>query len=88
MKITRIQTGWVQIKRYHQQARYDTRLARAWDVLTSREWTKKLPIYCWLIEHPEGLAMIDTGESAHANDPGYQPWWHPFMQTCERRCRA
>ena len=85
MKITRVQTGWVQIKRYHQRARYDARLARAWDVLTSREWTKKLPIYCWLIEHPEGLAMIDTGESAHANDPGYQPWWHPFMQTCERR---
>ena len=29
--------------------------------------------------------MIDAGKSAHANDPGYQPWWHPFMQTCERR---
>ena len=37
MKTTRIQTGWVQIKRYHQRARYDARLARAWDVLTSHE---------------------------------------------------
>ena len=29
--------------------------------------------------------MVDTGESSHANDPGYQPWWHPFVRTSERR---
>ena len=29
--------------------------------------------------------MVDTGESSHANDPGYQPWWHPFIRTSERR---
>lgn len=38
-----------------------------------------------MIEHPEGLILVDTGESSRANDKGYQPWWHPFMQYCERR---
>lgn len=31
------------------------------------------------------MIVVDTGESSHANDPGYQPWWHPFVQTSERR---
>ncbi|MDO4222768.1 MAG: N-acyl homoserine lactonase family protein, partial [Acinetobacter sp.] len=55
------------------------------DILTDRQWSPHLPIGCWLIEHTEGLFMVDTGESSHANDKGYQPWWHPFMQYCERR---
>lgn len=85
MKIHCLQTGWVQIKYRHQVARHLARPARVLDVLLDRQWTEHLPIGCWLIEHPEGLIMVDTGESSHANDKGYQPWWHPFMQYCERR---
>jgi glyoxylase-like metal-dependent hydrolase (beta-lactamase superfamily II) len=85
MKLHRIQTGHVQIKSRHHHARHETRLARMADVLMDPNWTPRLPVGCWLIEHPEGLIVIDTGESTHANDPGYQPWWHPFMQRCERR---
>jgi glyoxylase-like metal-dependent hydrolase (beta-lactamase superfamily II) len=85
MKLHYIQTGWVQIKTRHQRAQHESRAARAFDVLTASSWTPRLPIGCWLIEHPEGLIMVDTGESSHANDPGYQPRWHPFMQFCERR---
>lgn len=29
--------------------------------------------------------MVDTGESSRANFYHYQPWWHPFIQTCEGR---
>lgn len=85
MKIHCLTTGWVQIKIHHQLARFAARPARVLDVLTDRRWSPHLPIGCWLIEHPEGLIMVDTGESSHANDPGYQPWWHPFMRFCERR---
>jgi N-acyl homoserine lactone hydrolase len=85
MKLHYVQTGDVQIKSRHQLARFTARPARAFDVLRDPNWSPRLPIGCWLIEHPEGLIMVDTGESSHANDPGYQPWWHPFMQTCERR---
>ena len=85
MNIHCLTTGWVQIKIHHQLARFFARPARVLDVLTDRKWSPHLPIGCWLIEHPEGLIMVDTGESTHANDRGYQPWWHPFMQFCERR---
>ncbi|NEG87916.1 MBL fold metallo-hydrolase (plasmid) [Pantoea agglomerans] len=85
MKIHCLQTGDVQIKYRHQLARYEARPARVVDILIDKEWSARLTIGCWLIEHPEGLILVDTGESSHANDPGYQPWWHPFMQRCERR---
>lgn len=85
MNIHYIQTGDVQIKSLHAVSRKITRPARTWDVLKDKDWTPLLPIGCWLIEHPEGLIMVDTGESSHANYYHYQPWWHPFMQTCERR---
>jgi glyoxylase-like metal-dependent hydrolase (beta-lactamase superfamily II) len=84
MKLHYIQTGWVLIKARHQRALRESRAARAFDVLTGSSWAPRLPIACWLIEHPEGLIVIDTGESSHANDPGYQPWWHPLMQLCGR----
>jgi hypothetical protein len=73
MKVHAIQTGEVQIKSRHQRARFEDRLARFLDVLTDPDWSPRLPIGAWLIEHPEGLILVDTGESSHANDPGYQP---------------
>lgn len=85
IKIHCLTTGCVQIKSRHQLARFFKRPARVLDVLLDRHWSEHLPIGCWLIEHPEGLIMVDTGESTHANDVGYQPWWHPFMRFCERR---
>ncbi|WP_434670976.1 N-acyl homoserine lactonase family protein (plasmid) [Klebsiella sp. B345] len=85
MKIHCLQTGDVQIKSRHQLARYESRPARVFDVLKDKYWSPRLPIGCWLIEHQDGLILVDTGESSHANDPGYQPWWHPFMKKCERR---
>lgn len=85
MKIHYIQTGDVQIKSRHAVSEKVALPARAFDVLRDKNWTPLLPIGCWLIEHPEGLIMVDTGESSRANFYHYQPWWHPFMQTCERR---
>ncbi|QMT32127.1 N-acyl homoserine lactonase family protein [Alysiella filiformis] len=85
IKVHCLATGWVQIKIHHQVARFFARPARVLDVLTDKKWSPKLPIGCWLIEHDEGLILVDTGESSRANDKGYQPWWHPFMQFCERR---
>jgi N-acyl homoserine lactone hydrolase len=43
-------------------------------------WTGALPIYAWLIEHPEGQIVVDTGESARVNEPGYLPRWHPYFR--------
>jgi N-acyl homoserine lactone hydrolase len=85
MKIHYVQTGDVQIKSLHAASQRVARFARTYDVLKDKSWSPLLPIGCWLIEHPEGLILVDTGESSRANFYHYQPWWHPFMQTCERR---
>lgn len=29
--------------------------------MLSRSWTPVLPIFCWLIDHPEGTFLVDTG---------------------------
>jgi glyoxylase-like metal-dependent hydrolase (beta-lactamase superfamily II) len=46
-------------------------------MLTDREWTEPLPIYTYLIEHAEGLILLDCGETSR---PGFFPWWHPFFR--------
>ena len=43
-------------------------------------WVDPVPIRAWLIEHPEGLILVDTGETARVNEPGYLPRWHPFYR--------
>jgi len=85
VKVTGIQTGEVQIKTRHVVPRFGPRPARVADILADRNWSPRLPILCFVIEHPEGAIVVDTGESSHANDPGYQPRWHPFIRTSERR---
>lgn len=84
MKITPIQTGQVQIKSRHLEPRFAARPARIIDILADRNWSPRLPIRCFTIEHPEGLIVVDTGESSHSKDPGYAPRWHLFANTCER----
>lgn len=77
MKIHAIQTGLVKVKRA-QQIRKPGGLLR---VLTDSNWTDWLPIYAWLIDHPEGLILVDTGETAKTADPGYFPGWHPYYRS-------
>ena len=48
--------------------------------LADREWTERLPIYAWVIEHPEGVIVVDTGETARVSEPGYFPRWHPYYR--------
>lgn len=85
MKIHAIRTGTVQIKTAHVRALREDRADRLRDVLDDPESVDPLPILCWAIEHPEGVIVIDTGETHRANEPGYLPEGHPFFGACERR---
>lgn len=40
-------------------------------ILANRNWGKPLPVGVWVIEHPEGVIVIDTGENIRARDPSY-----------------
>ncbi|KAL4884566.1 beta-lactamase-like protein [Aspergillus karnatakaensis] len=41
--------------------------------LCDRGWTAPLPVGVFLIHHPEGLFLFDTGQSPCCNNPGYYP---------------
>ena len=51
-------------------------LRRLWS-FTDRKWSPDLPIGVFVISHPDGPILFDTGESPMCNDPGYLPWWVP-----------
>jgi glyoxylase-like metal-dependent hydrolase (beta-lactamase superfamily II) len=79
MRIHAIQTGTVAIKtRQVEGVGHGGR--RQLNMFLDREWTEPLPIYAFAIEHPEGVIVVDTGETARSSDPVYFPSWHPFYR--------
>ncbi len=79
MRIHALQTGMVAIKTAQVEGQ-GRGLGRMLNMLRDTNWTEALPIFAWVLEHPEGLIVIDTGETARALAPGYFPAWHPFYR--------
>ena len=79
-RIHALQTGCVQIK----LAQLRRRRGGSARVLVDHAWSEWLPIHAWAIEHPEGVIVVDTGETARTSEPGYFPRWHPFYRTSAR----
>ncbi|MBL9122231.1 MAG: N-acyl homoserine lactonase family protein [Planctomycetaceae bacterium] len=58
-------------------ARLPPRVRRSFDssrppeILEPEPWSEALPIYAFLVEHPEGLIVVDTGQSPDVNQPDY-----------------
>jgi len=46
-----------------------------------------MPTYCWLIEHPEGLILVDTGETAKIYEKGYLPDGGLYHKAVETRIK-
>jgi glyoxylase-like metal-dependent hydrolase (beta-lactamase superfamily II) len=83
MRIHAFETGTVSVKQNQVRGRGPGRL-RTLNVLAGREWTDQVPILAWLIEHDEGLIMVDTGETARTAEPDYFPRWHPYYSKATR----
>jgi N-acyl homoserine lactone hydrolase len=83
IRIHALQTGTVAIKEFQRDGggRGKASLLR---VFAARRWTEPLPILAWLIEHSEGLIVVDTGETSRVSEPGYFPRWHPYYRTALR----
>jgi glyoxylase-like metal-dependent hydrolase (beta-lactamase superfamily II) len=79
MKVHAIQTGTVAVKS-RQPHGVGRGVRRQLNTLLDRSWTEPLPIYAFAIEHPEGVIVLDTGETARACEPGYFPRWHPYFR--------
>jgi glyoxylase-like metal-dependent hydrolase (beta-lactamase superfamily II) len=83
MKIHAIQTGTVAITTKWREGVGRGRV-RLVNTLLDREWTEPLPIYAFAIEHPEGVIVVDTGETSRVSEPGYFPRWQPFFRLAVR----
>jgi glyoxylase-like metal-dependent hydrolase (beta-lactamase superfamily II) len=86
LKIHHIQTGYVAVKTaHHTYSGADGTGILA--IIADRQWTPWMPIHVWLIEHPEGLILVDTGETIKALDadyfacdPGTQFFYQSFLR--------
>ncbi|HLE03116.1 MAG TPA: N-acyl homoserine lactonase family protein [Anaerolineales bacterium] len=78
-----IQTGTVQVKSAQPRGR-GRGFLRQVNMLLDRTWTEPLPIYAWLIEHPEAFLLVDTGETARTASGSYYPKWHPYYRLALR----
>ncbi|KAK1701069.1 metallo-beta-lactamase superfamily protein [Colletotrichum godetiae] len=75
-----LQTGSIRIRPSHRhQPANKAVLLRRLSVLLDTSWTDPLPINTYLIDHPEGPILFDSGESPHSMEPGYFPLWMPFF---------
>ncbi len=77
MKIYRIETGKVRVKK-NQLRKARGMAPKMTKVLFDKHWSDWLPIYAWVIDHHEGVMLVDTGETYKTGIKGYLPKWHPY----------
>ncbi len=83
MKIHAIQTGTVEIKK-NQLIGKGPKALRLVNMLLGTKWVEPVPIYAWVIEHKEGVIVVDTGETARTSEPDYFPRWQPYYKFAVR----
>jgi N-acyl homoserine lactone hydrolase len=83
MTITAIQTGTgnCHVRQISSPANIGTIRRRA-ELMLDRRWTGPQPIFSYLIDHPEGLVLVDTGDTARKSERGYMPRLNPFFRYC------
>jgi N-acyl homoserine lactone hydrolase len=74
-----IQTGTVAVKS-RQRVGVGSGRRRFLNTLIDREWSEPLPILAWIITHPDGVIVVDTGETSRVAERGYFPAWHPYFR--------
>lgn len=79
MRIHAISTGKVQITQ-NWRAGQGEGPRRLFNTLFDPNMTEWLPIFCYVIEHPEGLIVVDTGIPRDANAPIFFPPWMRLVQ--------
>jgi len=72
--VTAVKTGTLRLRPSHPAGNmhhpvWRRRLA----IVLDRDWTQPLPVYTYLIEHDEGLILLDSGESARSAATGWFP---------------
>ena len=79
MRIHCISTGTVAVHPSQRTGR-GKEVFKMFNILRDKEWSPRLPIHVWVIEHPQGVILVDTGETSRSLEPGYFPAWHPYFK--------
>ena len=72
-----VQTGWVRIKTAQVVGR-GRGLRRQLALFSDPEWSDWLPTFAWVIDHPEGIIVVDTGQGTHLLESGKS--LHPYIR--------
>jgi N-acyl homoserine lactone hydrolase len=70
IRIHALRTGWIAVKATHRELDVPRWLALA-SILLGRSWAEWMPIIVFVVEHPEGVFLVDTGPSPRINDADY-----------------
>lgn len=76
IRVLPLQTGLVRV-RVAQVAPRRHGLGRIAGPVLGGPWAAPLPTFAWLIDHPEGPMLVDTGSAAHLQR---LPRWHPYFR--------
>ena len=76
-----IQVGEILLKEAQLDGRWPILLRHARTML-SRTWATPRPIYCWVIDHPNGTILVDTGP--RPTDDWWYPRHHPYYPLAYR----
>jgi hypothetical protein len=85
LKIHLVSTGGVIVKTKFREAKR-TGLIAMIDFILDKKFTEWMPIWVMIIEHSEGIFVIDTGENFNVNDPGYfrsSGWFANWFDTTQ-----
>jgi glyoxylase-like metal-dependent hydrolase (beta-lactamase superfamily II) len=74
MRIHALKTGSMTVKSNYYHAKGGSRLARLSSALMDSQFMD-IPVYVWVIEHPEGIIVVDMGQCAKFTRPEYFPLW-------------
>jgi N-acyl homoserine lactone hydrolase len=70
IKVHAVSTGVVSVKTKFRESGLKGKLGIL-SSFFSNKFTEWMPIWIWVIEHREGIYVIDTGENSQVNDKGY-----------------
>jgi len=80
VRIHVIETGRVLIKKANIIG-HGHGILRQLRTIVSRRWADWAPVYCFAIEHEDGIIVVDTGSASHMTS---LPIWHPYHQLAVR----
>jgi N-acyl homoserine lactone hydrolase len=74
IRVTAVQTGTANLQRLHEMGTPGRSPAeRKLDILRDHEWAGPLRIFAYVVEHPEGTFVVNTGDRARNSDRDYRP---------------